>query len=70
MELYVQTNFFLSQHIHIRIQADALIVASYSQLDMRRHCFKCHPYWTGHLDSYNDTRSRMSTTMHHFNFVE
>ena len=63
MELYVQTNF-LAQYISFAcptVQADALIVASYSQLDMRRHCFKCHPYWTGHLDSNNDTRSRIST---------
>ena len=61
MELYVKLTTNLVRYIHIRVQADALIVASYSQLDMRRHCFKCHPYWTGHLDSYNDTRSRMST---------
>ena len=37
-------------------QADVLIVASYFQIDIRKHCIKCHPYWAGRLSAKSDER--------------
>jgi len=37
---------------------DALIVASYTELNIRRHCIKCYPYWAGRLISEEKLNSR------------
>ena len=43
------------------MKADVLIVASYSQLDIRKHCIKCHPYWAGRLSALSDQRCRVKS---------
>ena len=46
----------------VPIKADVLIVASYSQIDIRKHCIKCHPYWAGRLSALSDQRCRVKAT--------
>ena len=37
------------RHDKLRVQADLLVVAAQSDLDLQRYCFRCHPHWSGRL---------------------
>jgi len=37
--------------------ADILIIASYSELDIKRHCIKCYPFWAGRISSIEPERT-------------
>ena len=48
--------FTFEHNCYCLVKADVLIVASYSQIDVRKHCIKCHPYWAGRLSALSDQR--------------